>query len=280
VSLKRVQTALKRYRASVLKAACEGRLVPTEAELARKEKRSYETGEQLLQRICKQRREKWSGKGKYKEPIAPNIVDLPTLPKGWTRATVDQVASKVVDGTHHTPDYVASGVAFISVKDVRNGTIDFSDCKYITVETHRELIKRCYPEQDDVLITKSGTIGRIAIVKTDRQFSLFVSVALIKPVRDVVSVEFLAVALQNYIANIDVAQDVKGGLLKNLHLEDLRIVPLPMPPLAEQQRIVAEAQRRFSVIEELETMASIELQRATRLRQSVLAQAFCGQSAT
>ena len=81
-SLKRVQTALKRYRASVLKAACEGGLVPTEAELARKENRSYETGEQLLRRILKERRESWKGKGKYKEPSSAQIVDLPQLPKG------------------------------------------------------------------------------------------------------------------------------------------------------------------------------------------------------
>src|SRR5206468_7899032 len=79
-SLKRVQTALKRYRASVLKAACEGRLVPTEAELALVENRSYETGEQLLHRILKDRGEQWNGKGKYKEPIAANIVDLSQLP--------------------------------------------------------------------------------------------------------------------------------------------------------------------------------------------------------
>src|SRR5205814_809216 len=90
-SLKRVQTALKRYRASVLKAACEGRLVPTEAELARKENRSYETGEQLLQRILKERREKWNGKGKYKEPPTPDITDLPKLPEGWTWATAEQL---------------------------------------------------------------------------------------------------------------------------------------------------------------------------------------------
>ncbi len=58
-ALKRVQANLKRYRAAVLKAACEGRLVPTEAELARKEGRTYETGEQLLARILKERRAKW-----------------------------------------------------------------------------------------------------------------------------------------------------------------------------------------------------------------------------
>ena len=97
-SLKRVQTALKRYRASVLKAACEGRLVATEAELARKENRSYETGEQLLQRILKERREKWNGKGKYKEPQAPNTVVIPSLPEGWTWATFEQIALRVTVG--------------------------------------------------------------------------------------------------------------------------------------------------------------------------------------
>ena len=67
--LRRVQANLKRYRAAVLKAACEGKLVPTEAELARQEGRTYETGAQLLERILTERRQKWSGKGKYKEPV-------------------------------------------------------------------------------------------------------------------------------------------------------------------------------------------------------------------
>ena len=85
--LRRVQANLKRYRAAVLKAACEGKLVPTEAELARQEGRSYETGAQLLERILAERRQKWSGKGKYKEPAAPDISKLAALPEGWTWLT-------------------------------------------------------------------------------------------------------------------------------------------------------------------------------------------------
>lgn len=67
-ALRRVQANLKRYRAAVLKAACEGRLVPTEADLARKEGRTFEAGEQLLQRILAGRRKNWTGRGQYKEP--------------------------------------------------------------------------------------------------------------------------------------------------------------------------------------------------------------------
>jgi len=76
-ALKRVQTNLKRYRAAVLKTACEGRLVPTEADLARQEGRTYETGDQLLARILTERRRKRQSRGKYKEPAAPDTANLP-----------------------------------------------------------------------------------------------------------------------------------------------------------------------------------------------------------
>ena len=81
--LKKTQAQLKRYRQSVLKAACEGKLVPTEAELAKAEGRAYEPADVLLARILKERREKWNGKGKYKEPAAPDTSGLQALPEGW-----------------------------------------------------------------------------------------------------------------------------------------------------------------------------------------------------
>ena len=80
--MRRVQANLKRYRAAVLKAACEGKLVPTEAELARQEGRTYETGAQLLDRILTERRQKWNGKGKYKEPMKPDTAICRRCRKG------------------------------------------------------------------------------------------------------------------------------------------------------------------------------------------------------
>ena len=92
-ALKRVQANLKRYRAAVFKAACEGRLVPTEAELARREGREYVTGGQLLERILAEWRAKWNGKGKYKEPAAVDAPGLPPITPGWTYASVEQLGN-------------------------------------------------------------------------------------------------------------------------------------------------------------------------------------------
>src|SRR6185437_2286044 len=120
-ALKRVQINLKRYRASVLKAACEGRLVPTEAELARKEGRDYEPASELLKRILAERRAKWEAdqlqkmiaagkppncdewKKKYVQPSAPDQSKLLELPEGWTCATVEQLSTLVTDGDHNPP---------------------------------------------------------------------------------------------------------------------------------------------------------------------------------
>ena len=223
-ALRRVQANLKRYRASVLKAACEGRLVPTEADLACAEGRDFESADVLLQRIHKERRRKWEEdqlgkfeakgkppkdekwKAKYKEPAAPDVSELPELPEGWCWASADQIATKIVDGTHHTPTYIEAGVPFISVKDVRDGRLHFDDCKFISTEEHSELSKRCKPEQGDLLITKSGTIGRTAIVSTDMEFSLFVSVALVKFVSSILPPEWVEIAFGAWLQRIHVAR--------------------------------------------------------------------------
>ena len=92
-ALERVRANLKRYRASVLKTACEGRLVPTEAELVRAQNRGYEPADRLLQRILAERRARWQSqprrRGKYKDPVPPDTSTLPELPEGWMWATVD-----------------------------------------------------------------------------------------------------------------------------------------------------------------------------------------------
>ena len=290
--LERVQANLKRYRASVLKAAVGGRLVPTEAELAREEGRDYEPGKALLDRILSERRRRWEGaelakmkakgkppkndkwKAKYKEPAPPESSSLPTLPEGWCWTTVESISSKVVDGVHKKPSYVDSGVPFVTVKNLTAGPgISFESLRYITEEDHEKFVARANPERGDLLVSKDGTLGVVRAIRTDTTFSIFVSVALVKPILGEMT-DYLEVALSSPVVQRQMVP--KGSGLQHIHLEDLRADCIPVPPLAEWSRICAEVQRHISVLEELEREVAHGLVRCARLRQSVLKWAFEG----
>ncbi len=281
--LKRMKKNLQRSRVALLRDAIEGKLT----EKWRKAHPDAEPASVLLQHILDERRAKWEAdiraKGKdpkkerYVEPAVPRTKELPDLPERWCWATVEQLSTKIVDGTHHTPTYTKSGVPFISVKDIQSGHIYFNNCKYISQEEHDRLIQRCHPEKDDVLITKSGTIGRVAIVNTHETFSLFVSVALIKTCKCFLNQEYFKLALEYYISSINIQQAVKGGLIKNLHLEDLRIVSLRLPPFAEQEQIVAEVEQQLTIINKYEAVADELIRYAEWQRQAILQRAFSGQ---
>jgi type I restriction enzyme S subunit len=271
-NLKRAKANLKRYKAAVLKAAVEGKLT----EEWRKKHPDVEPADKLLERILAERREKWQGRGKYKEPAAPDTTDLPELPEGWMWTSAAQLAEHIVDGTHHTPTYVEQGIDFISAKDVADWKTDFSRCRKIPMEEHEDLTKRCCPKPGHVLVTKSGTIGRVAVVKTEKPFSLFESVAVIPLIRPV-SPEFVGYAIFSTIQGEFGRKWQKGVAVRHLHLEDLRRLPVPLPPLTEQVKVVEEFERLNTVAENIESTIEAEFVRAVRLRQSILKQAFSGQ---
>jgi type I restriction enzyme S subunit len=282
-SLKRVQAALKRHRASLLKTACEGRLVPTEAELARKENRSYETGEQLLQRILKERREKWNSKGKYKEPVSANIVDLPKLPQGWTWATVEQLAAlkpnSITDGPFgsnlKTEHYTNTGPRVVRLQNIGTGT--FIDEEAHISKAHFDKLQKHRVFAGDLVIAALGENPPRSCVIPDSLGPAIVKADCIrfKPHAAVVT------KYANFALNSDPVRKRSKNIIHGvgrprLNLSEIKSIVLPLPPTPEQTRIVAEAEAKLSVVEELGMMVAAQLQRATRVRQSILEQAFKG----
>lgn len=129
----------------------------------------------------------------------------------------------------------------------------------------------------DLLITKSGTIGRTAIVTDDIAFSLFVSVALIKPVSTIVNMQFIDLALQKWVNGIDVSSRIVGTAIKNLHLQDMRVLAVPFAPVEEQTEIVRRVEELFTFADRIEHAAQAALSRVNNLTQSILAKAFRGE---
>ena len=137
-ALKRAQVNLRRYRSSVLKSACEGKLVPNEAELAQAEGRDFEPADRLLERILIERRDRWESqkkrRGKYKEPVAPDTSNLPELPEGWVWATLGQ-ATEIQGGIQKQPKRapVANAFPFLRVANVLRGALDLEEVHQIEV---------------------------------------------------------------------------------------------------------------------------------------------------
>jgi type I restriction enzyme S subunit len=276
-NLQRVKANLKRYKASVLKDAVEGRLVPTEAELARREGRSFETGEQLLQRILEARRSQWKGKGKYKGPATADRLRPLNLGTGWCWASAEEVCRSVRDGTHDTPKYVAEGVPLITSKNLTDDGIDFSDVKLVSETDHAEISKRSSVAIGDVLFAMIGTVGNPCEVKTTERFSIK-NVGLFKANPGFLDSTFLCYWLQSSPLNRWLDPRLKGTTQRFAPLGLLRELPVALPPLVEQARIVAEVDRRLSLVRQVEAEVNVNLKRAQSLRQATLTNAFGGKA--
>ena len=283
-NLKRVKANLKRYKAAVLKAAIEGHLVETEAELAHCEGRSYETGAQLLQRILEPRRSQWKGKGKYKEPAAPDTTDLPELPEGWVWASLGNLGD-VIGGLTKNPKRakLKRKQPYLRVANVYANELRLDEIEEIGVEDN-ELEKLLVQKGDLLIVEGNGSpeqIGRLAI--WDGSISPCVHQ------NHLIKVRLPSACLPKWVVGWlmspdgrtcirDVSSSTSG--LYTLSVGKVGGLPVPLPPLAEQQRIVAEVERRFSLTDGLEAQVNANLMRAERLRQSILHRGFAGGLAT
>jgi type I restriction enzyme S subunit len=172
---------------------------------------------------------------------APRVAtDIGDLPGNWVLKPLAAVCSKIVDGVHKRPDYVASGIPFLTIENLNRGPgIDFSDTRYVSREDHAEFCKRTNPESGDVLVSKDGTLGIARVVETEQEFSIFVSVALLKPKRDQLDPWFLRYYFDSTLFRHRLAGKTAGSALKHIHLVDFRESIIPVPPYPEQQAIAA-----------------------------------------
>jgi type I restriction enzyme S subunit len=277
-ALRRVQANLKRYRAAVLKAACEGRLVPTEAELAKtgKRKSPFESGEALLARILIERRKNWQGRVKYKEPAGPDAGNLGPLPAGWTWATFEQIAERVTVGFVGSMkhEYVEEGVPFLRSQNVRENRFDPEGLLHISRQFHQKLSKSSI-QPGDLAVVRSGSVGVTCVIPESLPDANCSDLVLIQ--RPLAFIPQYGAYYMNSLAKRHVEAGKVGVALIHFNTKSVAALAVPLPPLAEQTRIVAEVERRLSVVEELEAVVTANLQRATRLRQSILQKAFTGE---
>lgn len=275
-NLKRIKANLKRYKTAVLKAAVEGKLT----EQWRKDHPNVEPADKLLDRIFSERRQKWNGKGPYREPGTPVIPNLQKLPNGWVWTRLDTIANLqggiTVDKNRSWA--TARSVPYLRVANVQRGFLDLSKMKNILAPEKEIEDLRLVP--GDILFTEGGDrdkLGRGWIWEGQLSECIHQNhVFRARLYSNNVSSKFVSWWGNSFGQHYFLREGKQTTNLASINITKLSALPIPIPPREEQRMIGEEVERRLSVIAELDGTVEANLKRADRLRQSLLQQAFTG----
>lgn len=202
----------------------------------------------------------------------------------WKEHMIQEVCSmKITDGTHKTPTYCdkeEGGIPFISSKDVTSKRICWDNIKYIIPKLHEELYKRLAPQVDDVLLAKNGTTGVAAIVEEEKIFDIYVTLAVLRPNKDIINPRYLLNIVNSPICKNQFDEHLTGIGVPNLHLRDIKEVKIKVPEIDEQRVVV-------DIIDTLLRKEQLALETASKtiemidlMKKSILAKAFRGKLGT
>ena len=292
----------KDLKNSILQMAIEGKLVPQDP--------NDEPASVLLERI-REEKHKLIAEGKAKFPkggesiiyigsdgspyekrvdakghvlsdkCIVNEVPFEELPEGWCWTRLGNLLSLVSDGTHKTPQYTETGVLFLSVQNVSGGSFDLTKVRYISRETHEDLCRRVKPGRGDILLCRIGTLGKPIIVDVDYEFSIFVSLGLLRPISIAIA-EWICSCIDSPVGFAWIEKVKVGGGTHTfkINLGDIPDFILPLPPLAEQRRIVERVSELMPLVEEYGELEvareALDAALPGRLRKSVLQLAVQG----
>lgn len=228
---------------SILQYAIQGKLV---------EQRLGEgTGEELYQQIQEEKKRLLKeGKIKEEKPL-PEIAEaeIPfAIPNSWKWVRLMDLCKSISDGDHQPPPQVASGIPFLVISNVSTGAIDFSNTRYVPKEYFDALSLDRVAEKGDVLFTVTGSYGIPIKVHSNQQFCFQRHIALMKLLVDG---DYLIYALKSPVVKSQCDAAATGTAQKTVGLKSLRCILIPLPPVAEQKRIVAKLEEILPLCERL-----------------------------
>lgn len=197
---------------------------------------------------------------------------LPGFSGKWKEVAIKKVVqTPVTDGPHMTPVFLDDGVPFLSVNNLIDGKIDFSDLRYISVLDHEEFSKKCKPQKEDILLGKAASVGKVALVETDTEFNIWSPLALIR-VNSKNHAKFVYYQLQSTNLNRQISLLTNSSSQGNIGMGDIEKLVLPLPDKDEQLAIA-------TVLSDMDTeLAALEVQlaKAQQIKQGMMQELLTG----
>jgi type I restriction enzyme S subunit len=234
-----------------------------------------ESASQLVKEIAENRERLYAAKKIPKPTQLPLMTERDTpfnTPNGWCWTMLGDLCYQVSDGPHFSPQYVGpqEGVPFLSTRNVRPGAFDLSSLKYISHKDHEVFSKRIRPEKGDILYTKGGTTGLAKVNDLDFQFSVWVHLAVLRIDKERLLPRYVELALNSPHCYAQSQRYTQGISNFDLGLTRMVKITIPLPPLAEQHRIVAKVNELMTVCDGLEEQLTTAQEESGRLLASVL----------
>ncbi len=235
-------------KSSILQLAIQGKLVEQRPEEG--------TGEELYRQIqAEKKRLIQDGKIKKEKPL-PEIAEdeVPfEIPESWKWVQIRDIAIKITDGTHHSPaNYEQGKYRYVTAKNIKNQGVTLTNITYVSEDVHNEIFARCNPEHGDVLLIKDGaTTGVVTVNNLIEPFSMLSSVALLK-MPSLMSAWYLVYVLRSDLLYKAVRAQMKGTGITRITLKQIELMTIPLPPLAEQKRIVAKIEELLPYLDRYE----------------------------
>lgn len=298
--LKKAQEQLKTYRQAVLKKAFEGELTKE----WREKQTNLPSGDELLEQIEKERQKyyeqqlaewkkeikEWEKNGKkekrptriskiknYSKVREDEIKECSFIHSSWKWTRLGMVTYKIGDIDHKMPKTVQNGIPYISTGNIlKDGSIDFENAKLISKKDYNRLSLKIKPEKGDIIFPRYGTIGRNVIVKSNRDFLVSYSCAIIKNIGKIINEKFTLYYSLSPIVKKEIKKYTVETTQANIGIASIENFIFPLCSLQEQKQIVQEIESRLSVCDSVEQNITESLEKAQALRQSILKKAFDG----
>ena len=242
------EDSIEQLKQTILQLAVMGKLVPQDP--------NDEPASELLERIAAEKAELVKAKKIKKQKALPEIGEDEKpfkLPEGWEWTKCQSICSKITDGEHSTPERSSSGHYLLSARNVTNEGIVLHNVDYVPTIEFERIRKRCDPNIGDILISCSGSIGRVALVDKDDTYSMVRSAAMIRPDCRNLYTEYLALMLKSPYLQQQMVARTRKSAQPNLFLGAISNLTAIIPPLCEQHRIVTKVEEFMSLCNQLKT---------------------------
>ena len=266
---------IKQLRQTILTLAVRGKLLPqdsTDEPALDLLVRIESSRSRLLQSGYPNDEEARAQIRKQAEQVIPDLLEA--LPVGWAWATLMQCSLLVVDCKNKTAPYTPGGVRLIRTTNVRDGQLNAIDQRFVTLETYAAWSLRCVPEESDVLITREAPMGEVCLIPAGETICLGQRMMLARLVKGTIDPAFILCSLRDPNLMSRVQDKPIGATVQHLRVGGVETLLVPLPPVAEQRRIVAKVDDLMALCDRLEASLTSTDTHRRRLLEALLHEAL------